>query len=155
VRRFVVGVGSFININGTLICVFVLAGLVVSILGIQISLLDLLFSIGVVFIIGYGVPGIPGELLMFGGPLAVLLRIQPDAVPIFLTLYLGLQIGLPDSFRTGANSTDDCVRAIILQEVYERKFVVRKKEKVPGFGLPGVEGAFATVKADGEERLVD
>lgn len=127
VRRFVVGIGSFMNINGTIICVFVLAGLVAKILNIQISLLDLLFCIPIVFLIGYGVPGIPGELLMFGGPLVVLLRISPESAPFFLALYLGLQIGLPDSFRTGANSTDQCPTSLILENVYEKRFLNEKE----------------------------
>jgi len=42
VRRFAIGSGSFLGINGTMICVFLLAGLTASILGIEISCLQLL-----------------------------------------------------------------------------------------------------------------
>jgi len=35
-----------------------------------------------------------------------------------LGLFIGLQIGLPDSFRTAANSTDECLCAIILNKRY-------------------------------------
>ncbi|CAN2040397.1 Dicarboxylate/amino acid:cation symporter [Candidatus Magnetomoraceae bacterium gMMP-15] len=120
VRQFVVGSGSILNINGTMICVFVLAGLVAGILNIQISFLQLLLSVPIVVLIGYGVPGIPGELLLFGGPMVICLGIAPEWAPIFLGLYLGLQIGLPDSFRTGNNSTDNCLYAIVLEQAYKK-----------------------------------
>ena len=58
--------------------------------------------IPVAFLISFGIPGIPGELILFAGPLAATLDIPPEVMPMFLALYLGLQLGLPDSFRTGA-----------------------------------------------------
>lgn len=118
VRQFVVGTGSFMNINGTIINVFLMTGLVATILNIDISLLQLLLAIPIVFLIGYGVPGIPGELILFGGPVALSMGVSPELMPIFLGLYIGLQIGLPDSFRTAANSTDECLCAIILNKRY-------------------------------------
>ncbi len=126
IRGFAIGGGSFLGINGTIICVFVLAGLIAEMLGIQISFLQLFFSIPLVFLIGYGVPGIPGELLLFGGPMVIILGVDPAIASVFLTLYVGLQIGLPDSFRTGANSTDNCVNGIILQATYDRKYKVHQ-----------------------------
>ncbi len=118
VRQFVVGTGSFLNINGTIINVFLMTGIVAAILGIPLSFLQLLLSIPIVFLIGYGVPGIPGELLLFGGPMAICIGVSPELTPIFLSLYIGLQIGLPDSFRTASNSTDECLCAIILNKNY-------------------------------------
>lgn len=118
VRQFVVGTGSFLNINGTVINVFLMTGLVASILGIEVSLLQLLLLIPIVFLIAYGIPGIPGELVIFAGPITLTLGLAPEIAPIFLALYIGLQIGLPDSFRTAANSTDECLSAIILNDKY-------------------------------------
>ena len=118
VRQFVVGTGSFLNINGTIINVFLMAGLVATILNIDVSLLQLVLCIPIVFLIGYGVPGIPGELILFGGPVALSMGVTPELMPVFLGLYIGLQIGLPDSFRTAANSTDECLCAIILNKRY-------------------------------------
>lgn len=118
VRQFVVGTGSFLNINGTIINVFLMTGLVATILNIEISVLQLLLCIPIVFLIGYGVPGIPGELILFGGPVALSMGVSPELMPVFLGLFIGLQIGLPDSFRTAANSTDECLCAIILNERY-------------------------------------
>ncbi len=121
VRQFVVGTGSFMNINGTVINVFLMTGLVAAILGIEISMLQLLLSIPIVFLIAYGIPGIPGELLIFGGPMALCMGVSPELTSVFLALYIGLQIGLPDSFRTAANSTDECLSAIILNDRYTEK----------------------------------
>lgn len=122
VRRLVIGMGSWMNINGTLICVVVLGAVVFSILGIEISMFEWVLLIPVIFLISYGVPGIPGELVLFAGPIATLLGL-PDAItPTFLAVYIGLQIGLPDSFRTGNNSTDDFVFAILLNDIYEKRF---------------------------------
>jgi len=58
------------------------------------------------------VPGIPGELVIFAGSMGILLNIPPAILPLFLALYLTLQIGLPDAFRTGCNSTDHAIVTI-------------------------------------------
>ncbi len=126
IRGFTIGAGSFLGINGTLICVYILGGLVTSILGIEVSALQLLMSIPLIFLLGYGVPGIPGELIIFAGPLAIILGLPAEVTGVFLALYIGFQIGLPDSFRTGANSTDNCVNALILQNIYEREYLARE-----------------------------
>ena len=123
VRRIVVGAGSVLCTNGTLICAIILLGLVGSILGLELSLLELLLCIPVALFISFGIPGIPGELLLFAGPLSLVLGIPPEMLPLFLTLYLGLQIGLPDSFRTGANTTNNYLYAIILNETYTKRFM--------------------------------
>ena len=122
IRRFVVGMGCYLNINGTLICVFILGGLVAKIMRIEVSLVEWLLAIPLIFLIGYGVPGIPGELVLFAGPLALLLNIPETILPVYLAVYIGLQIGLPDAFRTGVNSTDDCACAILLDDIYKKKY---------------------------------
>jgi len=85
-------------------------------------LVEWLLTIPVVLLISYGVPGIPGELVMFAGPMATLLNLPPDIFPAFLAVYLGIQIGLPDSFRTGNNSTDDYLCSLIIDDIYKKKF---------------------------------
>ena len=122
IRRFTIGVGSYLDINGTLINVFILGAIVMLMLGLDISVLGLLMIIPVVFLISYGVPGIPGELVLFAGPIATLLNITDPTLPIFLAVYIGIQLGLPDSFRTGSNSTDDYVQAIMMNAIYEQRF---------------------------------
>ena len=81
-----------------------------------------------VVLISYGVPGIPGELVLFAGPIATMLNLPEAIAPTFLAVYIGLQIGLPDSFRTGNNSTDNFVFAILLNDIYEKKFKVEGED---------------------------
>ena len=122
IRRFVIGVGSYMNINGTIINVFILGAIVLLILGLDVSVTEMLFIVPVVFLISYGVPGIPGELVLFAGPMATMLNIPEIVMPVFLAVYLGIQLGLPDSFRTGNNSTDDYIGAIFMNAVYEKRY---------------------------------
>ncbi len=131
VRRFAVGFGSIININGTLICCFVMIPAVCMMLGVDISLSGLLLCLPAIYIIGFGVPGIPGELLLFAGPIMGMLAIPAELQPAFLLTFLGLQIGLPDSFRTGANLTDGCPAAFLLNDAYQRKFRSEEQVAVP------------------------
>jgi hypothetical protein len=42
--------------------------------------------------------------------------------PAFLLIFLGLQIGLPDSFRTATNSTEACLSALLLNRIYKRRY---------------------------------
>lgn len=130
VRRLVAGMGSVLCTNGTLISVFILIGLVGGILGLRFSLLELMLCIPVAFLISFGIPGIPGELLLFAGPLSLILPIPEEMVPLFLALYLGLQVGLPDSFRTGCNTTNNYVYCIVLNETYKKKFMAKETESV-------------------------
>lgn len=123
IRRFAVGSGSFLSINGTMICVFIMAGIVTKLVGVEISVLHLLLSLPFIFVLGYSVPGIPGELILFAGPLAQLLGLPPSMTPIFILLYVSLQVGLPDSFRTGANSTDNCLSCLLLNQTYEKRYM--------------------------------
>ena len=131
VRRFVIGVGSYMNINGTIINVFILGAIVLLVLGLDVSVVGLLFLVPVVFLISYGVPGIPGELVLFAGPIATMMNIPEATLPVFLAIYLGIQLGLPDSFRTGSNSTDDYIGSIVMNAKYEKKYA--PKEGSPGF----------------------
>ena len=122
IRRFTIGMGSYLDINGTIINVFILGAIVLLILGLNVSVIELLLIIPVVFLISYGVPGIPGELVLFAGPMATMLSIPDASMPVFLAVYIGIQLGLPDSFRTGSNSTDAFAGAITMNAIYERRF---------------------------------
>lgn len=119
VRRFVLSTGNTLDSNGTIINVFILLGLSATVVGYPISVFELVASIPIVFLIGYAIPGIPGELILFANPLMSLLKMPASIAPIFLVLYTGLQIGLPDSFRTAANLMDEYLNAVILNEKYE------------------------------------
>jgi len=134
IRRFAIGVGSYMDINGTIINVYILGAIVLLMLGLNISVVELLIIVPIVFLISYGVPGIPGELVLFAGPMATMLNIPEPMMPVFLAVYLGIQLGLPDSFRTGNNSTDDYVQAILVNAVYEKRYAAEK-------GVPALEPA--------------
>ncbi len=118
IRRFVIGVGSYLNVNGTMLCAVILAALVAGLLGIPLSWGRLLLCLPMIFVIGFAVPGIPGELLLFAGPLAWVLHVPASSWNSFVTLYIALQFGLPDSFRTGNNSTDSCALALLINRMY-------------------------------------
>ncbi len=81
-----------------------------------------------IVLLSYGIPGIPAELVIFAGPIALLMNVPEAALAIFLALYIGLQIGLPDSFRTGANSTDDYLNAVLMNRDYERYFMEAEED---------------------------
>lgn len=119
-RQLVIGLGTSTNINGTIICVFVLAGVVGRAVGADIGLIHLLIAVPMVYMISLAAPGIPGELVLFAGPLVAAVGMPPEQAAPFLALYLGLQLGLPDSFRTGTNSTDDLLCAVAFNAVAER-----------------------------------
>ena len=140
IRRFALGVGSYMDINGTIINVFILGTIVLLMLGLQVSVIELLFIVSVVFLISYGVPGIPGELVLFAGPIATMLNIEGPMLPVFLAVYIGIQLGLPDSFRTGSNSTDHFVQAVLVNGVYEKRFAdpndVAAAERLPAADIP-------------------
>ena len=86
IRRFTIGVGSYLDINGTIINVFILGAIVLLVLGLNVSVIELLLIIPVVFLISYGVPGIPGELVLFAGPMATMLSIPDASIPVFLAV---------------------------------------------------------------------
>ena len=104
-------------------------GVVANIIGFKLSLIELLFCIPIVFLIAYGVPGIPGELVLFTGPIALCLNLPEAIVPLYLALYSGLQLGLPDSFRSGNNVTDSMLYAALLNDVYEERFLPKARSR--------------------------
>jgi Na+/serine symporter len=128
VRRLIIGLGAYMNINGTTMHVILLAGIVAVLVGYEPSFLQLALGVPIIALVGYGVPGIPGELVLFAVPMVKILNLPEPIIPMFMALYLALQVGLPDSFRTGANVTDNGIYAITLDKLYKRKFMREEKE---------------------------
>ena len=120
-RLFVVGIGGWLNLNGSLICVFLLAGAAARIVGYDLSLLELLLAVPIAFLIGYVTPGLPGELIPFAAPIAAALHLPEPLVAPFIAVFIGFNFGLPDAFRTGLNSTDNCLSALRLLDTLERR----------------------------------
>jgi len=132
VRRLIIGLGAYMNINGTTMHVILLAGIVAVLVGYRPSLLQLVLGVPIIALVGYGVPGIPGELVLFAVPMVKILNLPEPIIPMFMALYLALQVGLPDSFRTGANVTDNGIYAIGLDKLYKKKFLDNSKEAQDG-----------------------
>ena len=61
IRRFTIGVGSYLDINGTIINVFILGAIVLLILGLDLSVIELLLIIPVVFLIKLWCARYPGR----------------------------------------------------------------------------------------------
>ncbi len=120
-RLFVVGIGGWLNLNGSLICVFLLAGAAARIVGYDLSVLELLLAVPIAFLIGYVTPGLPGELIPFAAPIAAALHLPDPLVAPFIAIFIGFNFGLPDAFRTGLNSTDNCLSALRLLDALERR----------------------------------
>jgi Na+/H+-dicarboxylate symporter len=130
VRKLIIGLGAYMNINGTTMHVILLAGIVACLVGYRPSLFQLAIGVPIIALIGYGVPGIPGELVLFAVPVVKILNLPEPIIALFMALYLALQVGLPDSFRTGANVTDNGIYAIGLNKLYKDKFMAVNKIKI-------------------------
>ena len=120
-RLFVVGIGGWLNLNGSMICVFLLAGAASQIVGYDLSLLELALATPIAFLIGYVTPGLPGELIPFAAPIAAALHLPDPLVAPFIAVFISFNFGLPDAFRTGLNTTDNCLSALRLLDALERR----------------------------------
>jgi len=129
VRKLVIGLGAYMNINGTTMHVILLAGIVARLVGYEPSLIQLALGVPIIAIVGYGVPGIPGELVLFAVPVVKILNLPEPAIALFMAPYLALQVGLPDSFRTGANVTDNGIYALGLNKLFKEKFMKGNEEE--------------------------
>jgi hypothetical protein len=92
------------------------------------------------------------QLVLFAGPMATMLNIPEATLPVFLAVYLGLQLGLPDSFRTGGNSTDVYVGANVVNAVYEKRYAEKEDLALPEGGSrpPPRPSALGTGQLRGE-----
>ena len=73
VRDLTSGLASTLNLNGTPICCLVLVPAVCMVVGHPLSALDLFGCLPLIFVLGYAIPGIPGELAIFAAPVARML----------------------------------------------------------------------------------
>jgi Na+/H+-dicarboxylate symporter len=131
VRQFTVGAGSVLSTNGTLMCCFAMIPAVGAMTGVEVSVAKLLVCLPVIYILGFGVPGIPGELILFAGPIMSMLSVPQEQQQPFLLAFIGLQVGLPDSFRTGANATEGCPAALLLSSTLPKEAVSNPEEPQP------------------------
>jgi hypothetical protein len=88
---------------------------------------SLLACLPLIFVLGYAIPGIPGELVIFGDPIAQALGISGGERDLFLLLFLSWQIGLTDAFRSAGSATDGVPATLLLNHAYRRRFASAKK----------------------------
>lgn len=120
-RQMIATFGAFLNINGTLMCAFLMIPATCAMLGIELSALQMLACLPLIFLMGFAVPGIPGELVLFAGPIAQVLGVPETLLGPFIAIFVTIQLGLPDSFRTATNSTDDYFAAVLIQHRLDRR----------------------------------
>jgi Na+/H+-dicarboxylate symporter len=122
VRRLVVGMGAYLNVNGTSMDVMIITAVASIALGYPVSLLGLLISVPFIAIIGYGIPGIPGERVIFLPLMLTVVNLPPELESTFTAIFVVTQLGFPDSFRTGANVTDNGIYAVWINHIFKKRF---------------------------------
>lgn len=135
-RDLTVGLAATLNLNGSLICCLVLIPAVCAAIGHPLPVLTFFGCLPVVFMLGYAIPGIPGELVVFADPVAQALGISGGDRDLFLLLFLGWQIGLTDAFRSAGSATDAVPATLLLTDAYHRRF-----------GIPAMRQTAATSHA--------
>lgn len=121
-RDLTAGLAATLNLNGTLICCLVLVPAVCMTIGHPLSVVELLACMPLIFVLGYAIPGIPGELAIFGAPIAQALGLSGGEQDLFLLLFLSWQLGLTDSFRSAGSATDGVPATLLLTQSYRRRF---------------------------------
>jgi Na+/H+-dicarboxylate symporter len=121
-RDVTVSLAATLDLNGSSICCVVLVPAVCMTIGYPLSALQFAACLPLIFLLGYGIPGIPGELVVFAGPLAQLLGLHGQQHELFLLFFLSWQIGLTDSFRSAGSATDNVPAVLLANESYRRRF---------------------------------
>lgn len=121
-RDLTVGIAATLNLNGSLICCLVLIPSVCMVIGYPLPLPTFLVCLPLIFVLGYAIPGIPGELVIFAGPIAQALGISGGQRDLFLLLFLSWQIGLTDAFRSAGSATDGVPATLLVNNAYRRRF---------------------------------
>jgi|GEM_PF-4707947 Na+/H+-dicarboxylate symporter len=137
-RDLTVGLAATLNLNGSLICSLVLVPAVCATIGHPLPLAAFLACLPVVFVLGYAIPGIPGELIVFADPLAQALGISGGERDLFLLLFLGWQIGLTDAFRSAGSATDAVPSTLLLTNAYRRRYGVATMQEAVLSGNPSI-----------------
>jgi hypothetical protein len=132
-RDLTVGLASTLNLNGSLICALVLIPAVCMAIGHPLSAPELLACLPLIFILGYAIPGIPGELVVFADPIAQAIGVTGTQRDLFLLLFLSWQIGLTDSFRSAGSATDAVPATLLLTHAYKKRIAGTPASRAPDF----------------------
>jgi Na+/H+-dicarboxylate symporter len=107
--------GTVLNKDCTTMSVLVVTIIVAGMLGVPISLTEIVTMIPPVMILGLESPGIPGGAGFFMSPIIALLLNVPDQ-SLWITTFVACYSGLIPMFSTAGNTTDDGVVGTLLQD---------------------------------------
>lgn len=123
VREFIIPLGATVNLDGTMIAIYVItvvAGILVqqppTIL--QLVLLTVPLAIAI-----HGVPGIPGGVAAVAPPIVVaFMNLNPGTAAVFIAIWTAFSIGLNDQFRSGVNSANNGLLCLLFDHWYPKHF---------------------------------
>lgn len=107
--------GTVLNKNCSTMSVLIVTIIVAKLVGIPLSLMEIVMLIPPVMILGLESPGIPGGAGYFMSPIIAALLHAPDQA-IFVTTFVSVFSGLIPMFSTAGNTTDDGVVGAFLQD---------------------------------------
>ncbi|MBZ2172965.1 cation:dicarboxylate symporter family transporter [Nitratidesulfovibrio sp. SRB-5] len=107
--------GTVLNKNCSTMSVLIVTIIVSQLLGVPISLSEILMLIPPVMILGLESPGIPGGAGYFMSPIIAVLLGAPDT-GVYVTTFVAVFSGLIPMFSTAGNTTDDGVVGAFLQD---------------------------------------
>jgi Na+/H+-dicarboxylate symporter len=107
--------GTVLNKNCSTMSVLVVTIIVAKLLGLPISMTEILMLIPPVMILGLESPGIPGGAGFFMSPIIAVLLGVPDQSAYVMT-FVAVFSGLIPMFSTAGNTTDDGVVGAFLQD---------------------------------------
>lgn len=124
--------GTVLNKNCSTMSVLIVTIIVAKLLGIPLSLMEIVMLIPPVMILGLESPGIPGGAGYFMSPIIAALLHAPDQA-VFVTTFVSVFSGLIPMFSTAGNTTDDGVVGAFLQDHCGRWLAASpvSKEKLP------------------------
>jgi Na+/H+-dicarboxylate symporter len=119
--------GTVLNKNCSTMSVLAVTIGVAKLLGLPISMTEMLLLIPPVMILGLESPGIPGGAGFFMSPIIAVLLNVPDQSTYVMT-FVAVFSGLVPMFSTAGNTTDDGVVGAFLQDCFGHLFMEDIKE---------------------------
>ena len=109
--------GTVLNKNCATMSVLIVTVIVAKMLGIPLSILEIVLLIPPVVILGFESPGIPGGAGYFMSPVLAGLLHVPDS-SLWVASFIAFYSGLIPMFSTAGNTTDDGVVGAILEDCF-------------------------------------
>jgi len=111
--------GTVLNKNCATMSTLIVTVIVAKLLGVPISITEIVFLVPPVVIMGFETPGIPGGAGYFMSPvLAVLLHVPNPT--LWVSTFIAFYSGLIPMFSTAGNTTDDGVVGALLQDRFQQ-----------------------------------